>query len=111
MESSLSSLSMYTMRLYLLPEEVHHKIDSVRARFYWDELAKPKDHEGLGFIETRLMNMCMLSKWIFKLERGDRDMCCDLLRKKYLKSKHFRNRQLYNGSNNLRGPPHKLFNL
>jgi hypothetical protein len=36
----------------------------------WDELAKPKDHGGLGFTETRLMNMCMLSKWIFKLEGG-----------------------------------------
>jgi hypothetical protein len=33
----------------------------------WDELAKPKDHGGLGFTETRLMNMCLLLKWIFKL--------------------------------------------
>jgi hypothetical protein len=102
MESSLSSLPMYTMGVYLLPEEVHHKIDSSRARFYWDssqkkkyhmvkweELARPKDHGGLGFTETRLMNMCMLPKWIFKLERGDRDMCCDLLRKKYLRGKGF----------------------
>jgi hypothetical protein len=23
-------------RVYLLPEEVHHKIDSTRANFYWD---------------------------------------------------------------------------
>jgi hypothetical protein len=86
----------------LLPEEVHHKIDSARARFYWDygqkkkyhmvkldELAKPKDHGGLGFTETRLMNMCLLLKWIFKLEKGDDDMCCNLLRKKYLKGKGF----------------------
>jgi hypothetical protein len=36
MESSLSSLPMYTMGIYLLPEKVHHKIDSARARFYWD---------------------------------------------------------------------------
>jgi hypothetical protein len=35
----------------------------------WDELTKPKEHGGLGFTETRLMNMCLLSKWIFKLER------------------------------------------
>jgi hypothetical protein len=102
MESSLSSHPMYTMGIYLLPEEVHHKIDSAIARFYWDsdqkkkhhmvkweELAKTKDYEGLGFTETRLMNMCMLSKWIFKLERGDGDMCCDLLRKKYLRGKGF----------------------
>jgi hypothetical protein len=97
MESSLSSLPMYTMGIYLLPEGVHHKNDSARARLYWDsrqnknyhmvkwdELAKPKDHGGLGFIETRLMNMCMLSKWIFKLERGDWDMSYDWLRKNIL---------------------------
>jgi hypothetical protein len=101
MESSLSSLPMYTMGMYLLPEEVHHKIDSARAGFYWDsgqkkyhmvkwdELAKPKDHGGSGFTETRLMNMCLLSKWIFMLERGDRDMCCDLLRRKYLRGRGF----------------------
>jgi hypothetical protein len=83
-ESSLSSLLMYTMGIYLLTDDVHHKIDSGRARFYWDsrmkkyhmvkwdELAKPKDHGGLGFTETRLMNMCLLSRWIFKLERGIR---------------------------------------
>jgi hypothetical protein len=101
-ESSLSSLPMYTMGVYLLPEEVHHKIDSTRAGLNWDagqkkkyhmvkweELARLKEHGGLGFTETRLMNMCMLSKWIFKLERGDRNMCCDLLRKKYLRGKGF----------------------
>jgi hypothetical protein len=55
----------------------------------WDELAKPKDHGGSGFTETRLMNMCLLSKWIFMLERGDRDMCCDLLRRKYLRGRDF----------------------
>jgi hypothetical protein len=54
-----------------------------------DELAKPKDHGGLGFTDTRLMNMCLLSKWIFKLERGDDDLCYILLRKKYLRGKDF----------------------
>jgi hypothetical protein len=85
MESSLSSLPMYTMGIYLLTEDVHHKIDSAKARFYWDsgqkkkyhmvkwdELARPKDLGGLGFTETRLMNMCLLSRWIFMLEIGIR---------------------------------------
>jgi hypothetical protein len=35
-ESSLSSLPNYTMGVYLLPEEVHHKMDSARANFFWD---------------------------------------------------------------------------
>jgi hypothetical protein len=55
----------------------------------WDELAKPKDHGGLGFTDTRLMNVCLLSNWIVTLERGDDDLCCTLLRKKYLKGKRF----------------------
>jgi hypothetical protein len=52
-------------------------------------LAKPRDHDGLGFTVTRLMNVCLLSKWIVKLERRDEDLCCTLLRKKYLKDKGF----------------------
>jgi hypothetical protein len=68
-ESSLSSLPNYTMEVYLLPEEVHHKMDSARANFYWDsgqkkkyhmmkwaDLARPKDFGGLGFTDTRLMD-------------------------------------------------------
>jgi hypothetical protein len=35
------------------------------------------------------MNECLLPKWIIKLERGDDDMCSNLLRKKYLKDKGF----------------------
>jgi hypothetical protein len=82
-ESSMNSLPNYTMGVYLLTEEVHHKMDSIRANFYWDtwqkkkyhmvkwtDLARPKDFSGLGFTETRLMNKCLLSKWIIKLERG-----------------------------------------
>jgi hypothetical protein len=101
-ESSLSSLPIYTMGVYLLPEEVHHKMDSARANFYWDsgkkkkchmvkwaDLATPKDFGGLGFTDTRLMNKCLLSKWIIKLERGDTYLCTKMLRNKYLKEKDF----------------------
>jgi hypothetical protein len=33
--------------------------------------------------------MCLLSTWIFKLERGDDDLCCTLLRKNTSKAKVF----------------------
>jgi hypothetical protein len=33
----------------------------------WVELANPRDHGGLGFTDTRLMNECLLAKWIIKL--------------------------------------------
>jgi hypothetical protein len=77
-------------------------MDSARARFYWDDglqkkyhmvrwevMARPKSFGGLGFTDTRLMNLCLLSKWIVKLERGDEGMCSTLLRKKYVKGKGF----------------------
>jgi hypothetical protein len=43
-ESSLSSLPNYTMGVYLLPEEVHHKMDSARANFFWDSGQKKKKY-------------------------------------------------------------------
>jgi hypothetical protein len=48
-----------------------------------------KEFGGLDFTNTRLMNQCLLSRWIVKLERGDTNMCSSLLRRKYLKDKGF----------------------
>jgi hypothetical protein len=77
-------------------------MDSTRANFYWDsrqkkkyhmvkwaDLAMPREFGGLGFTDTRLMNKCLLSRWIIKLERGDSDLCSKMLRKKYLNQKSF----------------------
>jgi hypothetical protein len=52
-------------------------------------LAKSREFGGLGFTDARSMNKCLLSQWIFKLERGDVDLCCTLLRKKYLRGEGF----------------------
>jgi hypothetical protein len=101
-ESYLSSLPNYIMGFYMLPGQVHQKMSSARARFYWDSgekkkyhmvkwdvLARPKEFGGLGFTDTRLINQCLLSRWIVKLERGDSDICTTLLRRKYLKDRCF----------------------
>jgi hypothetical protein len=50
----------------------------------WEGLIRPKDFGGLGFMDTRIMNLCLHSKWVVRLERGDSDMCLEVLRKKYL---------------------------
>ncbi|EEE65481.1 hypothetical protein OsJ_20885 [Oryza sativa Japonica Group] len=70
--SCLSSIPLYAMGFYKLPEGVHKKMDSVRGRFYWQGIQKkkkkyhmlslgamsrPKDYGGLGFLETRKMNL------------------------------------------------------
>lgn len=94
----LSSIPSYAMGFYSLPEGVHHKFDSVRGRYYWagnkingkyhmvkwEDMAFPKDFGGLGFTETRAMNIALLAKWIFKLESPDQSLCTSLLRNKYL---------------------------
>ncbi|PVH64222.1 hypothetical protein PAHAL_2G217500 [Panicum hallii] len=42
---------------------------------------------GLDFTNAKTLNECLLSKWIFKLERGDENICMNMLRKKYLGDK------------------------
>jgi hypothetical protein len=55
----------------------------------WDLLASPKRAGGLGLTNTRGMNKCLLAKWIFKIESGEDNICCNLLRKKYLGNQGF----------------------
>jgi hypothetical protein len=97
-ESCLSSVPNYVMGVFHLKGEAHHKMETARSNFFWhgpgqkkkyhmmrwEVLATPKPIGGLGFTDTRVMNQCLLSKWIFKLERGDNNPCCKMLRAKYL---------------------------
>lgn len=53
----------------------------------WEALNIPKEFGGLGFLDVRVMNTCLLLKWVDKLERGEESLCCSLLRKKYLGQK------------------------
>jgi hypothetical protein len=56
----------------------------------WDLLASPKCvWEGLGFTNTRVMNHCLLAKWIFKIENNEDNICCNLLRRKYFGERGF----------------------
>jgi hypothetical protein len=96
--SCLSSIPMYMMGLYLLPAQTHHKMDAIRARFFWEglegkkkyhmlrweALCRPREDGGLGFVNTKMMNEALLCKWIYKLESGNNSPCCELLRRKYL---------------------------
>jgi len=101
LQSCLSSIPLYTMSVYLLYEGNYQQLNTLRSRFFWqgtrkkkkyhmvkwEALSRPKESGGLGFMDVRAMNVCLLSKWIDKLERGDESMCCELLRKKYLGQK------------------------
>jgi hypothetical protein len=97
-ESCLSSVPNYAMGVYALQEEVRQKMDTawhgpdMKRKYHmakWDLMATPKAAGGAGFTDTRVMNKCLLAKWIFKIERGDNTICCNLLRQKYLGEKTF----------------------
>ena len=82
----------------MLYEGNYQQIDNIRSKFFWQgtgkkrkyhmtkwsALNRPKEAGGLGFLDVRVMNICLLAKWIEKLEKGDSSMCCELLRRKYL---------------------------
>jgi hypothetical protein len=111
-ESCLSSIPSYTMGVYALQEGVHQKMDTARANFFWhgpnmkrryhmakwDLMTTPKAAGGVGFTDTRAMNKCLLAKWIFKIERGDKTICCNLLRQKYLGEKNIFSYKTKSGS-------------
>ena len=60
-------------------------MDTVRGRFYWEGCGKnfkyhmmkweyvcrPKDFGGLGILNSRLMNIALLLKWVWKLFNDD----------------------------------------
>uniref|UniRef100_J3N7V7 Reverse transcriptase zinc-binding domain-containing protein n=1 Tax=Oryza brachyantha TaxID=4533 RepID=J3N7V7_ORYBR len=101
--SCLSSIPIYSMGCYLLPEGIHQKLDSIRGRFYWSgigdkrkfhmakwrDMSFPKEFGGLGFTDTRYMNFALLSKWIFDILSVKESLCLNLLRKTYLSSHNF----------------------
>lgn len=53
----------------------------------WEALNRPKEFGGLGFMDVRIMNICLLCKWIERIEKGDNSLACEVLRKKYLNEK------------------------
>jgi hypothetical protein len=100
----LSNLPMYAMGVCLLGKGVHKGFGKHRARFFWegreangpkrkyhwmrwDAVCKPKSLGGLGIIDTRVMNICLMAKWIWKLYAGEQGLWADIVRAKYLATK------------------------
>jgi hypothetical protein len=71
--SSLSSLAIYTMGIFLLAHGTHAGFDKHLARFFWEgisdkrkylwvnwlEVCRPKDQWGLGIINSRFLNLAL----------------------------------------------------
>lgn len=74
-ESCLSLIPMYSMGIYYLQDEIHQKMNTTRASFFWygpnlkrkyhmsrwEIMVTPKNAEGVGFTNTRVMNRRLLA--------------------------------------------------
>jgi hypothetical protein len=101
--SCLSSIPTYLMCFYHLTDGQHRELDSIRGRFFWQGggptfkyhmakwecLATPREYGGLGIIDTRRLNDCLLIKWIWKIVNKEDSMWSRLLYKKYMQNKDF----------------------
>lgn len=77
---------------------------------FWNNVCLPKDFGGLGILNTRLMNEALLTKWVWRiLNNGEDDICCQLLRAKYLRRKSLqqcrgdKGSQFWKGINKVKG--------
>lgn len=78
-------------------------MDSIRAKFLWqgaeekfryhmakwEMVARPKDQGGLGIINTKLMNECLIVKWIWKIMQEPDDLWFRILKAKYMDDRGF----------------------
>ena len=83
LNACLSSIPLYCMSMSLLPNTVIKKIDMVRKRFFWQgggtkrkyhlvkwsRICKTREKGGLGVKDLRKMNISLLCKWWWKLEK------------------------------------------
>jgi hypothetical protein len=101
--SCLSSLPTYIMGFYMLPKGTHKVMDGIRSRFYWrgagadfkyhminwQAVCRPKDFGGLGLINSRIFNECLMSKWIWKLYQQKDSLWARLITAKYMRDGDF----------------------
>jgi hypothetical protein len=99
--SCLSSLPQFAMSLYMLFDSTHKAMDKPRSRFFWEgvgnkrkyhmvdwaTVCKPKAFGGLGILNTKLMNIALMLKWIWKLYQNAEGLWADLIRAKYLRGR------------------------
>jgi hypothetical protein len=98
-ESCLSSIPLHSMSLFLPPKGTHAGFDKHRSRFFWEgtgdknkqhwvnwqEVCQPKDQGGLGITNTRVINIALLVKWIWKLHN---DPAQDSLWQRIIRAKY-----------------------
>jgi hypothetical protein len=91
---------MFLFSFFEIPKGVHKILDFYRSRFFWQSdqqkrkywltkwniICRSKDQGGLGIEVLDIKNICLLSKWLFKL-LNEQGMWQELLHNKYLHNK------------------------
>ncbi|KAE8779659.1 ABC transporter G family member 37 [Hordeum vulgare] len=97
--SSLSSLFLFLMSFYSLHETLHHEIAKYQSRLYWagkgdkqkyhmvswPDICKTCDQGGLGIMESKRMNIALLTQWLWRIANGDGGLWLDIIRNKYIR--------------------------
>jgi hypothetical protein len=103
MDSSLSLLTLFAIGLYLSVDGVLAKLDTPRSKFFWEgsgvkrkyhlvkwvAICRPKKFGGLGITNSKLMNLALLTKWIWKLSQNATGLWVELLKAKYFPNGSF----------------------
>jgi hypothetical protein len=77
-DAYLSNLPLHLMVMFLLADGTHAGFHTHRNRFFWEgqgikkkfhwlnwqEICQPKNQGGLGVMNTKAMNIALMSKWI-----------------------------------------------
>lgn len=98
-DACLSSLPMYHMGLFLLPEGVHGAFDWELARFFWQgldgrqkyhmvkwaDMCLPRELAGLLIISSRRMNDTLMLWWVWRILCEDGGLWLQLIKAKYLR--------------------------
>jgi len=97
LNACLSSIPIYSMSMYLLPKTILKKIDVIRKRFFWQggnvkrkyhlvkwlRICQLKKKGSLGVKDLWKMNISLMCKWWWKLERSE-GLWQEIVRKKYV---------------------------
>ena len=97
----LTSMLIFLLSFFEVPVRVRKRLDFYRSRFFWqsdenkskyrlakwDILCRPKDQGGLGIENLQVKNICLLSKWLYRMSVEEEGVWLQLLRNKYLHSK------------------------
>jgi len=108
--ASLNNSPMYHMSVYLLPKTTVKNLDKIRRKFFWqgggtkkkyhlvkwEIICRSKKNGGLGIKDLRNMNISLLCKWWWKLEKED-GLWQQIVKIKYMKQQtiHDVNHRLY----------------